>query len=1045
MLRGAARCVVLRPHAARPALRVACGAVSVPYRGFFGFGSRGGGNNDDDGPDGKKKKPTLSDADVARVAAEEAEAVAKVEAAALTEALAKVEAEAAAEALAKVEAAAAQEYEAAREILAAEEAAAEKAEADEAAVLARPRGREERVAAVGFGDAAPRPERVLAIALTRRPLFPGMVHSLTISRAAADALIAERDAGRPYLALFLRRDNNDSAAAELLDEIAVASRSENGDAMAAARGAIYSTGVFAQLHTVQPMADGHSQALCLVHRRVDLNSVVDVGPPPRFGVTHWAKEVWESPTPRRSSAGPSRMPTSRTTGRRKAPSAQSFDKGPDPMDVLRALSNEVVAVIRELVQLNPLYREHMQYFTQRVDIADPFKLADFAASLATADGAELQHFLEERDVEKRLRMALDLVSKERELSRLQAEIAQQVELKISTQQRQFLLNEQLKTIKKELGVETDDKDALLTRYRERVARMEKGLHEDEPEAAADPDSKSLIPKRAKMAIDEEIAKLASLEKNSSEFNVTKNYLDWLTILPWGRHSVEKFDIHAAKEVLDKQHHGMDDVKERILELVAVGNLVGEVRGKILCLVGPPGVGKTSIGMSIANALGREYYRFSVGGLTDVAEIKGHRRTYVGAMPGKPVQCLKVTKTSNPLILIDEVDKIGRPGHGGDPSSALLELLDPAQNRNFMDHYLDVPVDLSRCLFICTANVEHTIPAPLLDRMEVVRLAGYDLTEKVQIAKNYLVPIAIKEAGLEPDKTTIDDDALTELIRGYAREAGVRSLQKLVEKITRKLALKVVRGRPDAAAPQGDVVVTPAGLVELVGQPKFSSDRLYASDVPCGVVMGLAWTSMGGSTLFIEATNLAHDDDAVVDDSKEDSKEEEKEEKKDSPAKRRPPPKLTVTGQLGSVMEESSRVAMAHVRSRLAKLTGEEKTSLDGHEIHVHVPEGATPKDGPSAGVTIATALLSLARRQPVRTDLAMTGELSLTGKVLPIGGVKEKTIAARRAGVTHIMFPAENKHDFEELPDYLKQGLTAHYADTFDDVVNVAFQQTGTA
>merc|ERR1711871_53380 len=617
-----------------------------------------------------------------------------------------------------------------------------------------------------------------------------------------------------------------------------------------------------------------------------------------------------------------------------------------------------------------------QYFTQRVDIADPFKLADFAASLATAKGPDLQIALEERDVVKRLRLALDLVSQERELSKLQQEISQQVETKLSSQERElsklqqeisqqvetklssqqrtFLLNEQLKTIKKELGVETDDKDALVKRFRNRIASIECIESASEEESAEEKWKDGVIPAVARAAIEEELSKLEALEKNSAEFNVT-----------------------AAKEALDDVHYGMDDVKERILELVAVGSLVGGVRGKILCLVGPPGTGKTSIGSSIAQALGREFYRFSVGGLGDVAEIKGHRRTYVGAMPGKPIQCLKATKKFNPVVLIDEVDKLGRGGNSGDPASALLELLDPSQNANFLDHYLDVPVDLSRCLFVCTANDASLIPGPLLDRMEVVRLAGYDLEDKVAIARQHLVPKALEEAGLQStDGVSFDDDALVALIRGHAREAGVRTLQKLVEKIGRKVALRVVRDAdPKAAAtrPESEkgsgYAVTVDTLVDFVGKPRFSKDRLYDDKAPIGVVMGLAWTSMGGAALYVEATKLAGGDKGA--------------------------PKLSTTGQLGSVMEESTRVALNHVRSRL-------EGELDGDELHIHVPDGATPKDGPSAGVTVATALLSLATDKPVRQDLAMTGELSLTGKVLPVGGIKEKVIAARRAGVAHV-------------------------------------------
>ena len=875
-------------------------------------------------------------------------------------------------------------------------------------------------ASVGVGDDAPRPERVVALGLSRRPLFPGMVHSLSMSRAAAEALTAERDAGRPYVGLFLRRDSSGEdeggRPAELLAELG---DDRPLDAL------VHATGAFAQIHNVADTPDGNAQALVLVHRRVDAERVVDGGPPPTLAVAHWDREAWDDQDDDDAGGDAKR-------GRRRSRKREA-SRG----DLVKALSNEIVAAIRELVQMNPLYREHMQYFTQRVDIGDPFKLADFAASLATAPGDELQTCLEERDVVARLRASLELVSKERELSRLQQEISSQVETKLSGQQRTFLLNEQLKTIKKELGVETDDKDALVAKYRRRVDALE-GAAESEQEAA--PEAKwagGVIPALARHAIEEELAKLAALEKNSAEFNVTRSYLDWLTALPWGAASDEAFDVAAAKGALDAGHYGMDDVKERILELVAVGSLVGGVRGKILCLVGPPGTGKTSIGESVAAALGREFYRFSVGGLGDVAEIKGHRRTYVGAMPGKPIQCLKQTRAMNPVILIDEVDKLGRGGGsgGGDPASALLELLDPSQNATFLDHYLDVPVDLSRCLFVCTANDESTIPGPLLDRMEVVRLAGYDLRDKLAIARDHLVPRALKEAGLDgdleiEDRPRFTDAALEALAKGHAREAGVRNLQKLVEKVARKLALRVVRdgdAAAEATRPEGDTgggyVVDEANLDDFVGPPRFSKDRLYdgSVDTPPGVVAGLAWTSMGGATLYVEATKLGG---------------LSAEEGKPLPA-----PRLTTTGQLGGVMEESSRVALNYVRGRLFR--EDSGATLDGSDLHVHFPDGATPKDGPSAGVTLATALLSLASGIPARQDLAMTGEISLTGKVLPVGGIKEKVIAARRANIPAVILPAENRKDFDELPDYLKDGMEAHFATTYDDVFDLAFKTEG--
>jgi Lon-like ATP-dependent protease len=570
-------------------------------------------------------------------------------------------------------------------------------------------------------------------------------------------------------------------------------------------------------------------------------------------------------------------------------------------------------------------------------------------------------------------------------------------------------------------------------------------------------------------------KLAGLEPSSSEFNVTRNYLEWLTSIPWGHSSEERLDISQAADVLDADHYGLDDVKERILEFIAVGQLRGTTQGKIITMVGPPGVGKTSIGQSIARALDRKFFRFSVGGLSDVAEIKGHRRTYVGAMPGKLVQCLKSTGVSNPVVLIDEVDKLGR-GFQGDPASALLELLDPEQNGSFLDHYLDVPVDLSKVLFVCTANVLDTIPGPLLDRMEVVRLSGYIADEKRAIARTYLEKTAKERSGVGEKEASISDGAMKSLIEDYCREAGVRNLQKHLEKIYRKVALKLAKAKgPDVSKQMGqarnkvavakkaletkedelrktsasakskktveaaekeveeakealaaaeaavtdviestavsDPIVVDAGaeLIEYVGQPPFQTDRIY-DQTPPGVVTGLAWTSMGGSTLYIECTAIHQNGD----DNKKGGS-------------------LTTTGQLGDVMKESASIAHTFARSFLAKrFPG--NTFFDDKALHIHVPAGATPKDGPSAGCTMITGMVSLATDRPVKPNLAMTGEVTLTGIVMPLGGVKEKTIAARRSGVTTILFPEGNRKDWDELSDDIKEGLEVHFVSTYDEV-----------
>jgi len=651
-----------------------------------------------------------------------------------------------------------------------------------------------------------------------------------------------------------------------------------------------------------------------------------------------------------------------------------------------------------------------------------------------------------------------LLKKEVELGKLQADIGRRVEEKISGDQRRYFLMEQLKSIKKELGMERDDKTALQEKFREKFAPF-----------------KDDAPAHAVKTIDEELNKLAGLEPSSSEFNVTRNYLEWLTSIPWGHSSEERLDISQAADVLDADHYGLDDVKERILEFIAVGQLRGTTQGKIITMVGPPGVGKTSIGQSIARALDRKFFRFSVGGLSDVAEIKGHRRTYVGAMPGKLVQCLKSTGVSNPVVLIDEVDKLGR-GFQGDPASALLELLDPEQNGSFLDHYLDVPVDLSKVLFVCTANVLDTIPGPLLDRMEVVRLSGYIADEKRAIARTYLEKTAKERSGVGEKEASISDGAMKSLIEDYCREAGVRNLQKHLEKIYRKVALKLAKAKgPEVSKQMGqarnkvaaakkaletkedelrktsasakskktveaaekeveeakealaaaeaavtdviestavsDPIVVDAGkeLIEYVGQPPFQTDRIY-DQTPPGVVTGLAWTSMGGSTLYIECTAIHQNG--------EDNKKGGS---------------LTTTGQLGDVMKESASIAHTFARSFLAKrFPG--NTFFDDKALHIHVPAGATPKDGPSAGCTMITGMVSLATDRPVKPNLAMTGEVTLTGIVMPIGGVKEKTIAARRSGVTTILFPEGNRKDWDELSDDIKEGLEVHFVSTYDEV-----------
>ena len=650
---------------------------------------------------------------------------------------------------------------------------------------------------------------------------------------------------------------------------------------------------------------------------------------------------------------------------------------------LRAYSLSIITAIKELLQLNPLFKEELNLFLNRSNIREPGRLADFAAAMTTAGGKDLQEILAAFSIRSRIEKVLLLLKKEIDISRIQVKINKQIEEKVTKQQRDFFLREQLKAIKKELGLVKEGKETELDEFKERLAKL------------------TLTPE-AQERIGEEMNKLGIMEPNSPEFTVSRNYVDWLTSLPWGVFSKDSYDIRKAGAILNTDHYGLEDVKDRILEFLSVGILKGNISGSIICFVGPPGVGKTSIGQSIARSIGRQFYRFSVGGMRDEAEIKGHRRTYIGAMPGKFLQAIKVCKTQNPVIMLDEVDKIGA-SYQGDPASALLEVLDPEQNRDFLDHYLDVRFDLSNVLFICTANQLDTIPAPLLDRMEVIKLAGYILEEKVQIARKFLIPKQMKAHGIDAKRLEINEAALREIIDGYAREPGVRGLENHIKKICRKAAKQMVENKARR------VEVSLKNLSDYVGKRLFSETDPYKKP-RVGVVMGLAWTSLGGSTLYIEATRVE--------------------------AKS---PGFKQTGQLGSVMVESSEIAYTYVRSLLNGVPGA-REFFEKNFVHLHVPAGATPKDGPSAGITMATALYSLAMNKPIRAHYAMTGELTLTGFVLPIGGVKEKTIAAKRAGVVDLIFPAENRKDFDELPAHIRKGLKPHFVGTFKDVLKLCFE-----
>jgi ATP-dependent Lon protease len=654
-------------------------------------------------------------------------------------------------------------------------------------------------------------------------------------------------------------------------------------------------------------------------------------------------------------------------------------------DEVRAYAMAIINTIKELLAINPLYSEELRQFFNRFHPNDPSPLTDFAAALTTASKEQLQAVLDEVELLPRMKRAIVLVRKEVEVARLQGQIHEQVEQKMSEQQRKFFLREQLKIIQQELGIAKDDKTADIERFRERLQPL-------------------VLSVQAEKRIDDELTKLSVLETGSPEYGVTRSYLDVITSLPWGVHSADQLNLERARRILDRDHEGLEDVKDRIIEFLAVGALRGEVGGSILLLVGPPGVGKTSIGRSIADALKRRFYRFSVGGMRDEAEIKGHRRTYIGAMPGKFIQALQEVEVANPVLMIDEIDKVGNSYHG-DPASALLEVLDPEQNRDFLDHYLDVRFDLSAALFICTANQLDTVPRALLDRMEVIRLAGYITAEKIDIARKHLWPRLLKRSGIARGQLRISRAALREIIEGYAREAGVRNLEKQLGRIARKAAVEIVRGRHET------IRVGKSDLEHYLGKPVFRQDRLANGT---GICTGLAWTSMGGVTLSVEADVVHHGGRG-----------------------------LKLTGQLGKVMQESANIAYDFVAAHLSELGGE-GTFFDKAYVHLHVPEGATPKDGPSAGITMASALLSLARRQAPASGMAMTGELTLTGQVLPVGGIREKVIAARRSGIRKLVLSEANRGDIDELPEHLREGLGVYFARHYKDVAKHVFAGGGT-
>ena len=654
-------------------------------------------------------------------------------------------------------------------------------------------------------------------------------------------------------------------------------------------------------------------------------------------------------------------------------------KKPEDTPELQALKNSVLKIFKEIAKSSPYLTEEL--LGVAMNIQDPGQLADFIAAYMNLKVEEKQQILEKSDVVERLKTLNEFLARQLKILKLSEEIQREVGTEMSKAEREYFLREQLKAIQRELGLTGHQKE--IEELRERM-------------------EKANLPENVKEIATRELDRLASLTPGAPEYPMTRTYLEWLIELPWSKETNDTIDIKLAKRVLDEDHYDLDRVKSRILEFLAVRKLKKDTKGPILAFVGPPGVGKTSLGKSIARALGRKFIRMSLGGIRDEAEIRGHRRTYVGALPGRIIQGLKQAGVKNPVFMLDEVDKIGIDFRG-DPASALLEVLDPEQNNQFSDHYIEIPFDLSRVLFICTANITDTIPIALLDRMEIIEIPGYSDDEKVHIAQKYLIPRQIKENGLEDLSIRFDRKAILKIINEYTREAGVRNLERMLAGVLRKIAVKKASG----SLKKTNIRITPASVERYLGPPLYYSEVALRKG-KIGVATGMAVTPSGGEILFVEATMM--------------------------PGGRN----LTLTGQLGTVMKESAEAALTLVRTRATEL-GIDPKFFDKHDIHIHVPAGAVPKDGPSAGVAIFAALVSLLTKKPIDPTVAMTGEITLQGMVIPVGGIKEKILGAHRAGIKTVILPHWNKKDINDVPKHVKDSMKFHFVNSVDDVVKILF------
>ncbi|MBP9682468.1 MAG: endopeptidase La [Bacteriovorax sp.] len=804
------------------------------------------------------------------------------------------------------------------------------------------------------------PEIVVIIPIMNSPIFPGMIAPIILSEEKFTPELDESLLRTGYVALNLVKNELKDDTGEVIPDEDI-----DFDKKEIKSGDIYKVGVLCKVVKKLKLPDGSVNVL-----------------------VHGMKRY-------RASGFISETPILKTK-------IEVFDDILETDEELDAYTRSVINQVKKLSEINPYFNEEMKL--AMLNSPSPGALADLVAFAISLDIPEAQDFLETLVVKKRFAKLLVYLKREKDVADIQKKISDEVNDKVNKYQREYFLREQLKVIRSELGMEEDEKTRDIKRIKDEIEKV--GM----PEA---------VLKTAK----EELERLELIPDSSPEYNVARTYLNWLIELPWKKSTNDNVDIATSRKILEKDHYGLEKAKERILEFLAVRKLKPSYDGTILCLAGPPGVGKTSLGKSIATALGRTFYRFSLGGMRDEAEIKGHRRTYVGAMPGKIVQALKRVEVNNPVIMLDEIDKIGK-SFQGDPASALLEVLDPEQNSTFIDNYLDIPFDLSKVLFIATANYINDIPEALLDRMEVIELSGYTLEEKVAITTKWIIPRQLKKHGLLKSDFSLSLNVIKKIIADYAREPGVRVLEQHIAKLCRRAALEKV-SHPKK---KSKFVPTTQNLESMLGTPRFQSESAEKRNKP-GVVTGLAWTAYGGEILFIETLPLKGKG-------------------------------FKLTGQLGGVMNESATLAYSYVKKLLqneidaqqaqktkmkkvktSEVQVEVEDYLAGHEVHLHLPAGATPKDGPSAGITMALALYSLATNRAVNSDLAMTGELSLTGKVMPVGGIKEKVLAAKRAGIKNIILPKQNEKDLKEVPLLHRKGMKFYPVSHFDEVLKIALKK----